>query len=302
MIKIAYSKIYEHNLPLGHRFPMSKYPTIKSKLIKDGIFSEINFFEPIDIGFEAIQLTHTNAYIKKLQTNSLTKLEERKIGFPFSQDLLKREINLANGTVQASKEALQNGVSFNIAGGTHHAFADKGEGFCIFNDIAVAINYLINKKLIKRALIIDLDVHQGNGTANIFENNSDVFTFSMHGAKNYPFKKENSDLDIGVEDGINDEAYLELLESAIEQIYVLAKPDIVLYQSGVDILSSDKLGKLNVSMKGIYQRDQLVFKSANHYSTPICTVMGGGYSPNLDDIVNAHCQSYMAAKEVYQFK
>ena len=281
---------------------MSKYPTIKSKLIKDGVFSEINFFEPIDIGFEAIQLTHTNAYIQKLQTNSLTKLEERKIGFPFSQDLLKREINLANGTVQASKEALQNGVSFNIAGGTHHAFADKGEGFCIFNDIAIAINYLINNKLIKRALIIDLDVHQGNGTAKIFENNSDVFTFSMHGAKNYPFKKECSDLDIGVEDGINDEAYLELLENALEQIYVLAKPDIVLYQSGVDILSSDKLGKLNVSMDGIYQRDQLVYQSAFRYSTPICTVMGGGYSPKLDDIVNAHCQSYIAAKEIYQFK
>jgi len=299
MLHIAYSEYYHHILPLGHRFPMSKYPFIVQQLLREGTIEEGNLFEP-EIGpFEYIEWTHSSDYIEKLRSNSLTKLEQRKIGFPYSTRLLEREINIMNGTIQAALKALQHGISFNIAGGTHHAYRDRGEGFCIFNDIAIAANYLLRMNLVKRVLVIDLDVHQGNGTASIFANDERVFTFSMHGEKNYPFKKEQSDLDIGLPNYTEDREYLDYLVQALDRIIPMSKPDFIFYQSGVDILATDKLGKMSVSREGCKKRDRMVLQAAFDNDIPLTAVMGGGYSPEINDIVEAHCNTYRLAQQLF---
>lgn len=299
MLHIAYSEYYHHVLPLGHRFPMSKYPFIVQQLLREGTITQANLFEPEKAPFELIEWTHSADYIEKLKTGSLTRLEQRKIGFPFSDRLLEREINIMNGTLQAVFKALEHGVSFNIAGGTHHAFKDRGEGFCIFNDIAIAANYLLNKGLAKSILVIDLDVHQGNGTAAIFADDPRVFTFSMHGEKNYPFKKEQSDLDIGLPNGTRDDEYLTYLEQALDRIVPMSRPDFILYQSGVDILETDKLGKMSISREGCKKRDEMVLKVAYENEIPLTAVMGGGYSPEINDIVEAHCNTYRLAQQIF---
>lgn len=299
MFKIAYSEYYHHILPLGHRFPMSKYPFIVQQLLREGTVDQHSFFEPEELPFEYIEWTHEQGYIEKLREGTLTRTEERRIGFPYSTRLLKREIMIMNGTIQAAESALEHGIAFNIAGGTHHSFADRGEGFCLFNDIAIACNYLLKTGKVHSILVVDLDVHQGNGTANIFKDDTRVFTFSMHGEKNYPFKKEQSNLDIGLPNNTEDLIYLETLERALASIMNMVKPDFIFYQSGVDILETDKLGKMKVSRDGCRKRDEKVIGLAHERGIPLTAVMGGGYSPDINDIVEAHCNTYRLADDLY---
>ena len=299
MLKVAYSKIYNHPLPDNHRFPMEKYDLIPKKLIAEKTFSKDNFFEPGILNKEDVLLTHSNDYYNKLVSQSLSKKEIRPIGFPLSKLLIEREKKIAQGTIECVSFSIKNGISMNIAGGTHHAFADKGEGFCMLNDQAIAANYLLHNDLAKNILIIDLDVHQGNGTASIFKNDMNVFTLSFHGKKNYPFKKEKSDLDIEFDDGTEDVEYLTKLEDIIPNIIKILNPDFIFYLSGVDILKTDKLGRLSLSIEGCKKRDSIILNLCKTFNIPLQISMGGGYSKNIEDIVNAHCNTFRLAKEIY---
>ena len=299
MLKVAYSKIYKHPLPINHRFPMEKYDLIPKKLISENTLSKENFFEPGLIKEEDITLTHSKKYYEKLISQSLSAKEIRPIGFPMSELLIERERKIAQGTIECTKFSFKNGISMNIAGGTHHAFYDKAEGFCMLNDQAIAANYLLNNGLAKKILIIDLDVHQGNGTASIFNDNENVFTLSFHGKKNYPFKKEKSDLDIGLEDKTNDKTYLEILKEVLPKLLKNVKPDFIFYLSGVDILKSDRLGRLGVSIQGCKERDQMVLKLCREEDIAVQCSMGGGYSKDIKLIIEAHANTYRVAKKIY---
>ena len=300
ILKIAYDPIYAHPLPEGHRFPMLKYELIPGQLLYEGTITHENIFAPQPCSREIVLLTHHEAYLDKLMNQHLSPREQRVIGFPQSPALTQRELMIAQGTIDCSAYAMQNGVAMNIAGGTHHAFADRGEGFCMLNDQAIAANYLLANNLVKKVLIIDLDVHQGNGTAKLFENDNRVFTLSMHGKNNYPFRKEKSDLDIELLDGTNDETYLKLLSNALPGIIKNVQPDIAFYLSGVDVLSTDKFGKLKLSIDGCKQRDEFVFTQLHNNKIPCVVSMGGGYSADVKIITEAHCNTFRVAKEIFR--
>lgn len=299
MLKIAHSNIYQHPLPEKHRFPMEKYQLLPQQLLYEGLVKKENFFAPTPLSERQILTTHDKHYWEKLKNLTLTKSEIRKTGFPLSAKLVEREITIAGGTIECTHYAKEFGVAMNIAGGTHHAFTNRGEGFCLLNDQALASHYLLQNKLVKRILIVDLDVHQGNGTAEIFQDNPHVFTFSMHGKHNYPLKKEKSDLDIELPDGIKDKNYLNLLEENLDKAWGIHQPDFVFYQSGVDIIESDKLGRLGVSLDGCKQRDKIVLKKCWLQKIPVVCSMGGGYSPKIYDIVEAHANTYRVAVDIY---
>jgi len=299
MLKIAWSEIYAHPLPDGHRFPMEKYNLLPEQLRFEGTVSDENFFKPVPLSDELILLTHDADYLCNLQEQKLSYKEIRAMGFPLSKALVQREITIMHGTLEAARFAKQFGIAMNIAGGTHHAFRKRGEGFCLLNDLAIAANVLIKEQLAKQILIIDLDVHQGNGTASIFENTASVFTFSMHGANNYPLHKEHSDLDIPLPDGIEDKAYLQILDENLKTIFYNFQPDFIFYQSGVDVLKSDKLGKLGLSISGCKQRDRMVLALAKNNQIPIVAAMGGGYSERIADIVEAHANTFRLAQALY---
>ena len=300
MIKIAFDPVYAHPLPDGHRFPMLKYELIPAQLLHEGSITTLNLFSPASCKEETVLGTHTKTYFDKLIEQTLTLSEQRKIGFPQSPELTKRELIIAQGTVDCCHYALQHGVALNVAGGTHHAFTDRGEGFCLLNDMAIASNYLLKTQLAKQILIIDLDVHQGNGTAKIFEQNHAVFTFSMHGAHNYPFHKEISDLDIPLNDGTDDATYLTLLSETLPELIRKVKPDFAFYLSGVDILDTDKFGKLKVSLEGCRQRDKIVFELLKQHHIPVTVAMGGGYSADIKIIVEAHCNTFRLALGLFE--
>jgi len=299
MLKIAWSEIYAHPLPDGHRFPMAKYNLLPEQLLYEGTVNHENFFAPSKLDDDSILLTHDENYLKKLYHKTLSYKEIRATGFPLSDKLVEREITIMNGTVLAARFAMKYGVAMNIAGGTHHAFRDRGEGFCLLNDLAIAANVLLNEKIVSKVMIVDLDVHQGNGTASIFENSENVFTFSMHGAGNYPLHKEKSHLDIPLPDGIEDKAYLELLDKNLKQMFYAFEPEFIFYQSGVDVLKTDKLGKLGLSIEGCKQRDKLVFELAYQNQIPIVAAMGGGYSEKISDIIEAHANTFRLAQELF---
>lgn len=299
MLKIAFDTIYAHPLPKGHKFPMEKYELLPQQLIYEGTVTENNFFKPKPIDEEVILKTHDFDYFQKLKNLQLTPKEQRKTGFPHSKELIDREITIMGGTFQASEYAMEFGVAINIAGGTHHAYTNRGEGFCLLNDIAIAANQLLNLGLVKKVLVVDLDVHQGNGTAQIFQNNSSVFTFSMHGKNNYPLHKEVSDLDIELLDGTDDKTYLKILREKLPKLLELHHPDFIFYQCGVDVLKTDKLGKLGLSIKGCKERDRLVLETAKSNKIPIMASMGGGYSEKISDILEAHANTYRLAQEIY---
>lgn len=299
MIHIAYHESYPHSLKENHKFPMKKYSELRSRLVSLGIYDDKSFFSPDRISEEILAKTHTWEYIEKVKSLQLEKLEERRLGFPQSDELYDRELRIANGTLIGASLALENGLSFNIAGGTHHAFTDKGEGFCIFNDIAVSSNQLISTGKIKNAMVIDLDVHQGNGTAEIFQNNKTVFTFSIHGKNNYPVKKEISDLDIELDDLTKDSEYLKTIENHIPHLLESFKPDIVYYIAGADILESDKFGRLSVSVAGAKSRDEIVFENCYKRNIPVMCVMGGGYSEDLEIILEAHINTFEVGKKFF---
>jgi acetoin utilization deacetylase AcuC-like enzyme len=296
---IAYDPIYAHPLPDGHRFPMLKYELIPQQLLHEGAMEAHHFVSPSLLADEWVLTTHHDDYFFRLKNGQLTYQEERRIGFPYSQALVERELRIAQGTIDGCLFALEHDIAFNVAGGTHHAGSNWGEGFCMLNDQAIAANYLLANKLANRILIIDLDVHQGNGTAEIFQNEDRVFTFSMHAEHNFPFRKERSDLDIGLADGISDTEYLSILEQHILPLLDDFAPDFVFYLSGVDILATDKLGKLALSKVGCKDRDVLVLSACKARKIPVQVSMGGGYSPDIRDIVDAHCTTYKVAAELY---
>jgi acetoin utilization deacetylase AcuC-like enzyme len=298
-MKIAFDPIYAHPLPEGHRFPMLKYELIPEQLLHEGTITADELFAPSVCPDEIVLITHDAEYFARLKEQRLSEREQRHIGFPQSPQLTRREMIITQGTIDCCYHAMRDGVALNVAGGTHHAFADRGEGFCLLNDFAVAANYLLHKGDVNKIVIIDLDVHQGNGTASLFANEPRVFTFSMHGAHNYPFHKEQSDLDIPLPDGIRDEAYLRLLTVNLEQILQNHQPDFAFYLSGVDILETDKFGKLKITTEGCKQRDEIVFTMLKERNIPCVVSMGGGYSPDVRHIVDAHCNTYRAARLIF---
>lgn len=299
MPNIAYHPIYQLPLPEGHRFPMEKYDLLPKQLLYEGTCEKEDFFAPEKIPNAIIESVHDSKYLDRLINLALDPKEVRKIGFPLSQQLIDREIIIAGGTVEGAKRALTDGIAMNIAGGTHHAFSAWGEAFCLLNDQAIAAQYLIDQQLVNRVLIVDLDVHQGNGTAEIFKNNPAVFTFSMHGAKNYPFHKEESDYDLAMEDGTNDTTYLNSLKSALPHLLEKVKPDFIFYLCGVDVVATDKLGRLGMSIAGCKARDAFVLESCKSLDIPVQCSMGGGYSKDIKIILEAHANTFRIAKEIY---
>ena len=299
MLKIAFNNNYIHPLEENHRFPMIKYELIPEQLIRENTCSDKNFFKPEMIDEKIVLKTHQLQYFDRLKKQKLSSKEIREIGFPLSKDLYIREMTISKGTIECVKFSIDNGISMNIAGGTHHAFYDRGEAFCMLNDQAIAANYILDNGLAKKILIIDLDVHQGNGTASIFKNNNSVFTLSFHGKNNYPFRKEKSDLDIELEDNTNDEIYLNLLMETIPKIIDKTEPDFIFYLSGVDVLKNDKLGRLSMSIEGCKERDKYILETCYNNSIPIQISMGGGYSSILKDIIEAHSNTFRLAQEIY---
>ena len=299
MIRIAHHDSYAHPLPKGHRFPMLKYELLPQQLVHEGTCQPEQFFAPTRIADEHILRTHCTEYFEQLNQLSLSKKDARRIGFPLSEELINRECIIAQGTLDGCEYALNNGIAFNIAGGTHHAFYAHGEAFCLLNDQAIAANYLLDTKKASQILIFDLDVHQGNGTAALFRNNSKVFTFSMHGKGNYPFQKEISDLDIALEDNTEDLEYLAILKNQLPLLLARIKPDFVFYLSGVDILKEDKLGRLALSLKGAKKRDEIVLSTCYEQKIPVQCSMGGGYAPDVNIFVEAHANTYRVATEIF---
>ncbi|MBL6594299.1 MAG: histone deacetylase [Flavobacteriales bacterium] len=299
MLKIAFSPIYMHKLPENHRFPMEKYELIPQQLLHEGLVEKESFFSPNVAKDFWIEKAHDKEYISKLNHLTLSKSEIRKTGFPLSKELVNREYIITQGTLDCVDFAIKYGASANIAGGTHHAFRDRGEGFCLFNDVAIGSYYALEKYQMQSILILDLDVHQGNGTASILKDNDKVFTFSMHGEKNYPFHKENSNLDIPVKDGINGKEYLKKLKENLDFLSDELSPDIIFYISGVDILDTDKLGRLAVKREDCKKRDEMVFEFSKKCKAPIVTVMGGGYSEKIYDIVEAHCNTFKSMLSLF---
>ncbi len=299
MLKIAWSEIYAHPLPRNHRFPMEKYNLLPEQLLYEGTVDQENFFAPQPLTEREILRTHNADYWQNLKEQNLSRQEERRTGFPLSKELIDREVIIMNGSMQCALYALEYGVAMNIAGGTHHAFTDRGEGFCLLNDIAISAHHLLDHGFVNKVLVVDLDVHQGNGTAQIFASEERVFTFSMHGQSNYPMHKEKSDLDVGLLDGTEDQAYLKLLERHLNKVFDSFQPDFICFQSGVDVLATDKLGRLGMTLDGCKARDRFVLDLCYRNKIPIMVCMGGGYSEKIAHIVEAHANTYRLAQEIY---
>ena len=299
MLKIAYHPIYKHPLPAGHRFPMVKYDLLPQQLLHEGTCKDHNFFEPHFPLEEQLLAVHDPIYYQNLLNLTIKPSAVRKIGFPLSHELVQRERIIADGTIKGCDYALKYGIAMNIAGGTHHAYSNRGEAFCMLNDQAIGAKYIFNQGLSKSILIIDLDVHQGNGTAEIFQNDPSVFTFSMHGKSNYPFKKEQSDLDIPLDKGTNDAQYLSLLKNTLPSLIERVKPDFIFYLCGVDVLRSDKLGTLGMSLEGCTERDRYVLQTCKDEKIPVQCRMGGGYSSDIKLIIEAHANTFRLAQEIY---
>ena len=298
-IPIAFDKSYKLPLEKNHRFPMEKYDLLPQQLLLEGTIKEDDFFTPEIVPLEYVHRVHDPSYVKKLINLKLTMSEIRRIGFPLSKSLINREFLIAGGTLMGAEKALDFGISMNIAGGTHHAYPDRGEAFCLLNDQAIAAKFLLDTKKVKKILILDLDVHQGNGTAFIFNKNPNVFTCSVHGAKNYPFKKEISDLDIPIEDQCRDTIYLNIIKKLLPRLYDEVRPDFIFYLSGVDILKTDKLGRLGITLDGCKKRDELVLSFCKQKGIPLQCSMGGGYSEEIKIIIEAHANTYRVAKEIF---
>ncbi len=296
-MKTAWHKYYNHPLKENHKFPMKKYDLLKDELLKREIIKENDLITPYEISEEDILLAHNQDYYNNLKNLTLSAIEERRTGFPQSERLIQRERCIMQGTYLAGLQALNEGFTFNIAGGTHHAFTYKGEGFCLLNDMALSALMLLKYNKLSRILILDLDVHQGNGTAEILQNNKNIYTFSMHGKDNYPIEKEVSDWDIELAHTTTDEEYLEILYKSINQINKEFSPQFILYQAGVDILESDKFGRINISFNGCKQRDEIVYEFASKNSIPVTATMGGGYSEDINIIIEAHINTFISAKK-----
>ena len=297
-MRVYYSDHLAVDLPRGHRFPMPKYSLVRQALLDQGVLSADELYpaplaEPSDL-----LLAHTSAYVQAVLDGSLEARIVRQIGLPWSRGLVLRSLASVGGSLAAARAALLDGACGNLAGGTHHASASEGAGFCVFNDLAVTALALLRDRKVQRIAIVDLDVHQGNGSAAILNGNPGVFTFSLHGQKNYPFRKSPSSLDIGLEDGAGDELYLAALERGLAEVLAF-QPELVLYQAGVDPLKEDRLGRLAISMDGLAQRDRRVLDECRRKAVPVAIVLGGGYAEPIDLTVQAHVQTYQVLREIF---
>ena len=297
-MKVFYSDKYTFQLPEDHRFPIDKYLWLREKLIEERILSGDELYEPGIASKEQILLAHTEEYFESFEKGSIGSQAMRKIGFPWSYELHMRSLASVGGAIESAIEALKNGIGGNLAGGTHHAFAGHGEGFCVFNDFAVVINYLQKNNLSKKIAVIDLDVHQGNGNASLLKDNKDVFILDMHGKNNYPFRKIPSTLDIELEDNTEDDQYLEMLKENIRKVFEF-EPELILYLAGVDALKEDHLGRLSLSKEGLMERDRIVLSESKKRNIPVSLALGGGYSRPIEHTVEAYCNTYKVVKEIF---
>jgi len=298
-MQVFYSPRYYADIGQGHIFPIRKFELVRDRLHAEGTLRSEEVFEPSPATIEQALLVHTEDYISRLCSGALTTKELRRLGLPWSESLVSRSFYATGGTIAAAHTALVEGYGSNLAGGTHHSFADRGEGFCVLNDVAIAIRVLREEGLIRRAAIVDCDVHQGNGTATIFAGDADTFTFSIHGANNYPLFKARSTLDVELPDGTADDAYLACLNSHLPTIFAF-DPEIVFYLAGADPYAGDKLGRLALSIDGLRERDLCVLRVCYEREVPLVTVMSGGYGKDINDTIEIHCNTIRAVKEVFE--
>ena len=297
-MRLFYTDVFVLPLPAGHRFPMEKYSRLREVLLASGEFSQANFHLPHAATDAELARAHDLKYIHAVSHGQLEKSAEKQIGFPWSTGMVERSRRSAGATICACRAALEDGVAANLAGGTHHAFRDHGEGFCVFNDAAVAARAMQAEGRSQRVLIVDCDVHQGNGTASILRGDDSIFTFSIHGARNFPFEKETSDLDIELPDGCNDAAYLLQLDHGLDTAFDLARPDLVIYLAGADPYHDDRLGRLALSFNGLAERDRRVFGRCQALGLPVAVAMAGGYARQIDDTVTIHATTIRLAGQI----
>ena len=298
-MKLFYCDEFVLPLPPGHRFPMDKYRLLRERLQASGVFQEDDSLTPAAATFAELTRAHAPDYVLRVERGELTKQEIRVIGFPWSLEMVERSKRSSGATLAACRTALKDGASANLAGGTHHAFYDRGEGYCVFNDAAIAARTLVAESILERVLIVDCDVHQGNGTASILSNEAHIFTFSIHGANNFPFRKETSDLDIELADGTGDIAYEQALVRGLRQSFATNSPQLVIYLAGADPFEDDKLGKLKLTKAGLKHRDEIVFEYCRARRVPIAIAMAGGYARNIYDTVEIHANTVITARGIY---
>jgi acetoin utilization deacetylase AcuC-like enzyme len=298
-VQVFYSPSYYANIGDGHIFPIRKFELVRDRLLAEGALQPSELIEPLPASRDEVLLVHTEDYVSRLCSGELTPKEIRRLGLPWSESLVRRSFYAVGGTLAASYAALEGGYSSNLAGGTHHSFAERGEGFCVFNDVAIAIRTMRARQLIHRAAIVDCDVHQGNGTATIFAGDPDTFTFSIHGANNYPLFKAQSTLDVELPDGAADAEYLSCLADHLPRVFA-HNADIVFYLAGADPYAGDKLGRLAMSIDGLRRRDAYVLRECYEREVPVVTVMSGGYGKNIDDTIEIHCNTIRMVKEVFE--
>ena len=296
---VFYTPRYYAEIGAGHVFPIRKFELVRDKLLAEGTLRPDEIFEPDPASVEDVLLVHTEDYVSRLCNGTLTSKEIRRLGLPWSESLVRRSFYAVGGTLAATHISLSAGYSSNLAGGTHHSFPDRGEGFCVLNDVAIAVRAMRARKLIRRAAIVDCDVHQGNGTATIFSSDTETFTFSIHGANNYPLFKAQSSLDVELPDGTSDAEYLECLAYHLSTVFA-HEPDIVFYLAGADPYAGDKLGRLALSIEGLRARDEFVLRECYAREVPVVTVMSGGYGKNIDDTIEIHCNTIRMVKVVFE--
>jgi len=299
-MKAFYSDLFDFPLPEGHRFPKQKYSLLRRKITEEDLIPQQDLLIPNAATDDEILLVHTPEYFEKVKTGKLNDKEIRRLGLPWSPQLVQRAIRTTGGTIEACRAALNDGIAINLSGGTHHAFADHAEGFCLLNDVAIAARVLQFEKLVQRIVIIDCDVHQGNGTASIFSGESTVFTFSMHGEKNFPLRKEKSNLDIALKDNTEDDTYLDALIFGAQHALEYSKAEMAIYVSGADAYVDDQLGRLSLSKSGLAQRDHIIYNKCQKAGLPIAVVMAGGYARNVNDTVEIHLQTISCAVHMYK--
>ncbi|HEY4424819.1 MAG TPA: histone deacetylase [Pyrinomonadaceae bacterium] len=298
-MQVFYTPRYYAEIGEGHVFPIRKFELVRDRLLVEGTLEPSEIVEPFPALLEDVLLVHTEDYVTRLCNGALTTKEIRRLGLPWSESLVRRSFYAVGGTLAATNAALAEGYSSNLAGGTHHSFADRGDGFCVLNDVAIAIRSLRARRLIRRAAIVDCDVHQGNGTATIFAGDNETFTFSMHGANNYPLFKAQSTLDIELTDGTGDDEYLETLAHHLPAVFA-HDPEIIFYLAGADPFAKDKLGKLSLSIDGLRKRDSHVLRECYEREVPVVTVMSGGYGKDINDTIEIHCNTIRMVKNVFE--
>src|SRR6185369_16586109 len=296
---VFYTPRYYAEIGAGHVFPIRKFQLVRDKLLAEGTLRPDEIFEPDPASVEDVLLVHTEDYVSRLCNGALTGKEIRRLGLPWSESLVRRSFYAVGGTLAATHVALAEGYSSNLAGGTHHSFPDHGEGFCVLNDVAIAVRAMRARKSLRRAAIVDCDVHQGNGTATIFFGDTETFTFSMHGANNYPLFKAQSSLDVELRDGTSDDEYLETLAHHLQTV-LAHEPDVVFYLAGADPHAGDKLGRVALSIEGLRLRDEFVLRECYEREVPVVTVMSGGYGKDINDTIEIHCNTIRTVKEVFE--